>query len=62
MSEWIGIDGKYKRVLINMDKVTYIAGDEHEKVEIYFDDGSVKVFKADYARILKKLEKMNERE
>jgi len=60
MAEWIGIDGRYERVIINMDKVTCIAGNEHEKVEIYFDNGSVKVFKADYASMLKKLEKMNE--
>lgn len=61
MSEWIGIEGKYKRTIINAEKVMYITGNACQEIEIHFENGSVESFQADYERTIQALKKSMEK-
>lgn len=58
MSKWIGMKGEQERVIINTEKVVYLASNSLGNVEIHFDNGNVKTFRADYKKTLEELEKI----
>ena len=61
MAEWLGIEGRHKRTIINTEKIMYITGNAYQEIEIHFENGCVERFNADYERTIKALKKSMEK-